>query len=194
MVVPQIVRTFRNRALPGVSAMSWALTALSCLTWLLYGVRADEVPQVPGNILIVTGAAIIVLAVPSAVGPAVRAVGLGGIAALLVGLATVLPPSAIGFIAFGIGLISAVPQIIRSLTRSSEQSSAVSVLAWVLRAASQVAWLFYALVLHDRTVTISATFLLASAVILILREGSRRDVPVGETGELAPPRVANAIN
>ena len=66
MVVPQIVRTYRNRTLPGVSAMSWALTSISCFTWLLYGIRAAEPPQIPGNVLLVSGAVVVVLSVPSA--------------------------------------------------------------------------------------------------------------------------------
>ena len=55
MVVPQIVRTLRNPELPGVSAASWGLFALASLSWLLYGVRADEVPQLPGNLLMIIG-------------------------------------------------------------------------------------------------------------------------------------------
>jgi uncharacterized protein with PQ loop repeat len=193
MVIPQIVRTFRNRTLAGVSAVTWALTALSCLTWMLYGVRSGEVPQIPGNILIVTGAAVIVLAVPSAMSRSMRAIGLAGPAALLVGLATVLPPPVIGFVAFGIGLISAVPQTIRSLTRPQPQTSAVSVLTWVLRAASQISWLFYALVLHDITVTISATFILITSTVLILSESSRR-APTAVLEPIEQLRVANATN
>jgi uncharacterized protein with PQ loop repeat len=174
MVVPQIVRTFRNRTRPGVSALTWALTALSCFTWMLYGFRAGEVPQIPGNILIVTGAVIIVLAVPALATPAERAVRLALPAAALVGLAIVLPPAAVGFIGFGIGLVAAVPQTVQSIRRPASSTSAVSIPAWLLRAASQVAWLAYALAHHDITVTISASFLLVSAVFLVVLESRRR--------------------
>ena len=92
MVLPQIARTLKNRSLPGVSAMSWALTALSCGTWMLYGLRAHEFPQVPGNILMVTGSVVVVLAVPSATSIRTRAIGLAAPAAVIGGLATVLPP------------------------------------------------------------------------------------------------------
>jgi uncharacterized protein with PQ loop repeat len=177
MVVPQIIRTFRNRALPGVSALSWALTALSCMTWLLYGFRADEIPQIPGNALIVSGAVVIVLAVPSVTSMSARAVRLAIPALVITGLAVVLPPTLIGFLAFGIGLVSAVPQLVESLLRSNRNASAVSMLAWVLRAASQVCWLLYALARHDITVTISATFILSSSVLLVMSEQRRRPEP-----------------
>jgi uncharacterized protein with PQ loop repeat len=170
MVVPQIVRTLRNRTLPGVSVMSWALMALACLTWMLYGFRAGEVPQIPGNILMVAGSAVIVVAVPSAISPVSRALRLAAPALLLIALAVVLPTEVIGFLGFGIGLISGVPQLIASFTRARRGASAVSIPAWVLRAFSQACWLFYALVLHDVSVSISATFLLVSSIVLVAGE------------------------
>jgi uncharacterized protein with PQ loop repeat len=181
MVVPQIVRTFRNRALPGVSAMSWALTALACTSWLLYGLRTDEVPQVPGNVLLVSGAVVIVLAVPSATSVPVRAMRLAGPALAIAGLAVVLPSAGLGFLAFAIGLFSALPQTIRSLRRRSQDASAVSVLAWVLRVASQACWLIYAVALHDIAVTVSASVLLSSALLIITTE-LRRPVRSTATG------------
>ena len=174
MVVPQIVRTFRNRDLPGVSALSWALTATACLAWLLYGVRAREIPQIPGNIFIVSGAAVIVLAVPSALSVGARSVRLAGAAAVLIAAATVLPPAYIGYLGFVIGLSASWPQTIRSLARAHEPDSAVSVSAWVLRAGAQAAWLYYAVVMRDLTVTIAASVTLCSAVVLLYIETRRR--------------------
>ncbi len=195
MVVPQIVRTLRNPSVPGVSALSWALTALSCLTWLLYGVRADEIPQIPGNVLMVSGAAVIVLAVPSSVRRPVRAVGFGLPALVLVGLAIVLPPTAIGFVGFGIGLVSTLPQTIRSLTRPAGDPSAVSVATWALQGISQASWLAYALVRHDLTVSISASVLLTTAIVLVISESRVRPQPAGPvdvvTNEPAGDRVAS---
>jgi len=145
---------------------------------MLYGFRADEVPQIPGNILLVSGAVVIVLAVPSAISSWLRGAGLALAAATLVLLAFVLPPTALGFLGFGIGLVSAVPQTIESLTRPYDEASAVSIPAWALRAASQVSWLTYAIARGDLTVTISATFILASALLLVATERRRRPVPV----------------
>ena len=73
MVIPQLVRTMRNRSLGGVSAMSWLITTAACFTWLLYGARGHVWPQIPGNALIVPGAAAIVLAVPARLSVAQRA-------------------------------------------------------------------------------------------------------------------------
>jgi uncharacterized protein with PQ loop repeat len=184
MVVPQIVRTLRNPALPGVSATSWGLSALASLTWLLYGVRADEVPQIPGNLLMVIGSALIVLAVPSALGVPARVVRLGLPALALIGLAAFVPPSLIGLAAFAIGIVAASPQLVKSLTGERSAVSAVSVPAWVLRGASQVTWLAYALILHDVVVTVSATFGLVSSAVLVISEIQRRPAVVTDAGGL----------
>jgi uncharacterized protein with PQ loop repeat len=150
--------------------LSWSLTALSCGSWLLYGLRTGETPQIPGNVLIVSGALVIVLAVPSATTAAARGARLAGAAVIIVALATVLPPEPIGVLAIGIGLVSALPQIIKSFTRGGQDASAVSLSAWLLRATSQVCWLFYAVVRHDWTVTVSTACILTSAVLLITAE------------------------
>src|SRR6476646_5638602 len=106
MVVPQILRTLRNRALPGVSALSWALTATACTTWLLYGVRTAEVPQIPGNVLLVSGAVTVVLLVPSGTTRLVRTLGLAGAGTLIAVLAVLAPPPVIGAVGGAIGVVS----------------------------------------------------------------------------------------
>lgn len=177
MVVPQILRTLRNRHLAGVSGLSWSLTGLGCFTWLLYGLRAHEAPQIPGNVLTVSGALLIVLLVPSVSAVRMRALYLGGAVATLIAIALWIPPTAIGLLGFGIGLTAVWPQLVISLTRPAGEPSALSVSAWLMRAASQSAWLFYALVLHDTAVTVAATFTLASAVLILAVEHRRRPVP-----------------
>lgn len=177
MVVPQIVRTLRNRHLTGVSSLSWSLTALACFTWLLYGLRTAEAPQIPGNVLIVSGAIIVVLLVPSPLTVRIRALRLAAALIPLLAAGLWLPPTALGLLAFSIGLTAAWPQLVTSLTRPADVPSAVSTSAWLLRCASQLAWLCYALVLHDLTVTISATFTLASAITILAVELRRPTVP-----------------
>jgi uncharacterized protein with PQ loop repeat len=177
MVVPQIARTLRDRTMPGVSALSWALTALACTAWLLYGVRTGEIPQIPGNVLLVTGAVLIVLVVPSTASTVARAFGLVVAGSVIGGLAVVLPPPLIGLLGFAIGLVSGLPQIAQTLARNRAESSAVSLLAWWLRAGSQACWLGYALVLHDVTVLVSAAFLLTSALVVVAGELARRPAP-----------------
>jgi uncharacterized protein with PQ loop repeat len=174
MTVPQIVRTLRDRTVPGVSALSWAMIALACTSWMLYGFRTGEIPQIPGNVLLVSGAVVIALAVPSSTSTALRATGLA-VAGLAIGaLATVAPPPAIGILAFGIGMVSALPQTVRSLSRSRAGASAVSLPAWWLRVASQLCWFFYAVVVQDLTVTISAAFITSTALVIITGELTRR--------------------
>jgi uncharacterized protein with PQ loop repeat len=177
MVIPQITRTLRDRTVPGVSALSWALTALACTSWLLYGVRTRELPQIPGNVLLVTGAVFIVLVVPSAVSPGARAARLAGAALTVAVLVPIVPPAVIGFIALSIGLVSALPQAMRSLGPRPPGESAVSVLTWFLRVGSQACWLGYAIALHDTTVMLSAVVLLSTALVVLGSELVRRPAP-----------------
>ena len=65
MVVPQIRRTLRHPTLGGVSPVAWSMTALACMTWLTYGIRTAKMQQIPGNVLLVAGAVVVGLLVPS---------------------------------------------------------------------------------------------------------------------------------
>jgi uncharacterized protein with PQ loop repeat len=185
MVVPQIVRTFRNRAAAGVSPTSWSLTALACLCWLMYGIRAGVTPQIPGNILLVTGASIIVVAVPARVPGARRAVLLGAGAAWIVLIGALAPPEFIGYFAFAISLVATWPQTVQSITRArSSDDSAVSMHAWMFRAASQVCWLAYAIALSDVPVTVAASVTLLSALVVLTAEARR------SSGQAVVPALA----
>jgi uncharacterized protein with PQ loop repeat len=150
------------------------LSGLSSFTWLLYGIRAAEIPQIPGNVLTVSGSMVIALAVPSMLGRSRRAIAIALPALALVTLATVLPPTALGFIAFGIGIVSMFPQTVRSLRRAAGEVSAVSVATWVLFGVSQACWLVYALLVDDLVVTISACWILASALVISSSELRQR--------------------
>lgn len=189
MVVPQILRTLRDRRRPGVSALSWALTATACATWLFYGIRTAELPQIPGNVLLVSGAVVVVLLVPSGTPKLVRALGLATAAMLLGMLAFVAPPVAIGGIGGAIGVVSGLPQLVRSLRRIVAVS-AVSPLTWGLRAASQALWLSFAVMLHDVVVAVSAVFLLTNALVVLLLETRRRPLATVESLEVAEEPIA----
>jgi len=189
MVVPQILRTLRDRRRPGVSALSWALTAIACTAWLFYGIRAAELPQIPGNVLLVSGAVVVVLLVPSGVPQFLRALGLVAAATLIGVVAFVAPPAVIGGIGGAIGVVSGLPQLVRSLRRTASLS-AVSPLTWALRAASQASWLSFALMLDDVVVAISATFLLANALVVLLLETTRRPVVTIESLAVVEQQLA----
>jgi uncharacterized protein with PQ loop repeat len=174
MVLPQIGRTLRDRSLPGVSALSWSLTAVACTAWLLYGIRARELPQIPGNVLLVGGAVLVALLVPNRVPAGMRAARLLAAGAAVALIAVWAPTTALGLLAFGIGLFSSLPQLVTSLRRPADEPSSLSVSAWLLRCGSQVLWLFYAIVVHDLPVTISATVSFSSAVLILAVEARRR--------------------
>jgi uncharacterized protein with PQ loop repeat len=177
MVVPQILRTLRDRKLPGVSALSWALTATACTAWLFYGIRTGEIPQIPGNVLLVSGAVAVVLLVPSRTRSPIRALALGTAGTLIGVLAFVAPADVIGGIGGAIGVVSGLPQLVRSVRRTAAVS-AVAPLTWALRVASQASWLTFAVLLHDLVVAFSAVFLLTNALLVLVFETVRRPAAV----------------
>lgn len=185
MVLPQITRAVRNPDLAGVSWVSWALTTLACLAWLIYGVRTGTLPQIPGNLLLVTGAATVVVIVPSQLPRRSRGAGLLVAASALVLLALAVPARDVGYLAFAIGLTSAWPQVYRSVLGLRERTaSGVSIGTWAMRVASQVCWLSYAVLATDRPVEVAASTALATAVLLVGIETVRR-----RPARVAPARL-----
>ena len=171
MVVPQIVRTVRHPTLGGVSPVAWSMTVIACTTWLIYGIRTATIQQIPGNILLVSGAICVVLLVPSAVSRRQRAVTLGAALLALVVVAFAVPPHSVGYLAVAIGLTSAWPQVYDSVaTWRAGVRSGVSLTTWTLRAASQMCWLTYALTAADVPVAISSTVALSTAMTLLALE------------------------
>jgi uncharacterized protein with PQ loop repeat len=171
MVVPQILRTLTHPTLGGVSPVAWAMTVLGCSMWLTYGVRTGTVPQIPGNILLVSGAVAVVLLVPSHVSRRRRAVSLGVVLAALETVAWVVPAHSVGYLAASIGFVSAWPQVYDSVvTWRSGVRSGVSITTWSLKLVSQTCWLTYAVLVGDVPVAISATVAFGAAATLVTLE------------------------
>lgn len=184
MVVPQIVRIVRHPSLAGVSPLSWAMTSLACLGWLIYGVRTKAAPQIPGNVLLVTGAVVVVLLVHHSVSRVRRGLLLSGGAALLLAIAFVLPAHAVGYFAFSIGLFSGLPQLADSIANwRGHVNSGVSVSAWALRIGSQSCWLAYAIGTSDLAVGISACVVLSTAIAMVCLELAARSASLALSRE-----------
>ncbi len=186
MVVPQIARIVRHPSLPGVSPLSWALTSVACLGWLVYGIRTDAAPQIPGNVLLVSGAVVVVLLVNTATPRSRRALLLGAASAALLALTLVIPADSVGYIAFGIGLFSAIPQLFDSIGNwRAHVYSGVSVSTWALRIGSQACWLLYAVGTLDVVVGISACVNFSMAVAMVALELSARSTSAAPVAEVA---------
>jgi uncharacterized protein with PQ loop repeat len=168
MVVPQISRIVRHPSLAGVSPLSWAMTSMACLGWLIYGLRTDAPPQIPGNVLLVGGAVVVVLLIRHQVSRMRRAAMLGGAAAVLVTIAVVLPADTVGYFAFGIGLSAGLPQLADSFANwRGRINSGVSVSAWALRIGSHCCWLAYDIGTSDLAFGFSACVVLSRAVAMV---------------------------
>ncbi len=176
-VVPQIVRTVRHPHMGGVAPLSWAISVVALVAWITYGVRAGVAPQIPGNLLLLSGSVAIVLLVPSALSRARRALLLATAALVVVTVSTRLSPEAVGFLAFGIGLFSAWPQVFATL-RGSREDAGVSLATFSLRTAAALGWLSYAVLARDVPVLLSALIMVSTTVLVLVVEASRRTAPV----------------
>jgi uncharacterized protein with PQ loop repeat len=186
MSVPQIARTYRDRSLPGVSVSTWALTALASLAWFLYGVRSGAMPQLPGNVLAAAGATFVVLGVPARISLRTRALVMALAAGILVLLTVELSAIGIEWVAFAIGLISALPQTISSLRGDDGGDAGVSVQSWLLCAGGHASWLTYGIIMHNVPVTLVTALGLTTALIVAVRTLGHRSLP-------ATPVVGTAI-
>jgi uncharacterized protein with PQ loop repeat len=185
-VVPQILRTVRHPNMRGVAPLSWAISAVACTGWITYGVRAGVAPQIPGNVLLVAGAVAIVLLVPSPLSRSLRALLLLTAAMAVVGVSTLLPAEGVGYLAFGIGLFSAWPQVFATL-RGTREDAGVSLTTFSLRTAAAVGWLSYAVIARDVPVVLSAMIMLSTTLLVLVVEASRRTAPVLEELQVLEP-------
>ncbi len=175
MIVPQVIRVLRYPTKTGVSALSWSVTAVSCLAWLTYGIRTASAPQIPGNILLVIGASAVVLLVPGRRSRGHRAALLTAAAVVVLALAWSLSPAATGYLAFAIGLFSGLPQVYESIGNwKARLTSGVSITTWTLRTTSQICWLAYGVLATDVPVIVGASVGLASATTLVALERTAR--------------------
>jgi uncharacterized protein with PQ loop repeat len=175
MVLPQLLRTIRHPELAGVSALSWGLTSIACLAWLAYGVRSSSMPQIPGNVLLFSGAVAVVLLAPSPASRTRRALTLAAAGSTVVTLALFLPAQTIGYLAFSISLFSAWPQLFESFGNwRSGTESGLSLTTWSVKFASSCCWLAYALLATDLPVLVACAVGLTTTMTIFGMETSLR--------------------
>lgn len=182
MVVPQIARVARHPSLPGVSALSWSLTTISCLGWMTYGIRTRALPQIPGNVLLIVGAVSVVLLIDAGTARGRRATLLAGACAAQLVMVWMIPASDVGYYASLIGLFSSLPQLYDSFGNwRARRDSSVSVSTWILRIASQICWLLYAIGTVEVPVGIAAGVALSTAIALVTLELAARSAAAAQS-------------
>jgi uncharacterized protein with PQ loop repeat len=194
MVIPQILRIVRNPSMGGVSPWTWAITAVSCVLWMTYGVRSGSLPQIPGNVLLVSGAVAIVLLVPAAWSRGRRALLLAAVSGALVLGSTQLAPEQVGFLAFGIGVFGMWPQVYETVwARRGMGPSAISITSQGLKLASQSCWITFAVLTLDVPVIVSALMALSTNTVVTAVELVRRRDAGLALPAYADPRVGTPL-
>jgi uncharacterized protein with PQ loop repeat len=90
-----------------------------------------------------------------------------------------VPVETAGFLAFGISLFSAWPQVLTTL-RGTREAAGVSLTTFSLRLAAGVGWLAYAVIARDVPVIFSASVMVGTTMLVLGVESSRRVEPVLE--------------
>ncbi len=175
VVAPQIQRIVRYPHLAGVSPWTWSITVVACSLWLTYGLRSGSMPQVPGNVLLISGAVAIVLLVPARWSRRRRAGGLALMAVALIAVSTRLSPEQVGFLAFAIGMTGMWPQLTETVwQRRGLGPSSLSLSSSALKVLSQTLWLSFAVLTTDVPVIVAAVFTLTANGVVAAVEASRR--------------------
>lgn len=182
MVVPQITRVARHPSLPGVSALSWSMTTISCLGWMTYGFRTGALPQIPGNVLLILGAVSVVLLIDAGTARGRRATLLAGACTVQLAIVWTIPANDAGYYASLIGLFSSLPQLHDSIGNwRARRDSGVSVSTWSLRIASQICWIVYAIGTVDVPVGVAAGVALSTAIALVTLELAARSAAAAQS-------------
>ncbi len=175
MVMPQIVRIVRHPHMGGVSPWTWSMVAVSSTLWLTYGVRSASMPQIPGNVLLSSGAVAIVLLVPAAWSRRRRAGSLAAAAVVLLLASTQLAPEQVGFLAFSISLFGMWPQVYETVwARRGLGPSAISLTSNALKIGAQICWLSFAVLTTDLPVLAGAVMALSTNALISSVELGRR--------------------
>ena len=175
VVGPQIQRIVRYPQLAGVSPWTWSITVVTCSLWMTYGLRSGSLPQVPGNILLISGAVAIVLLVPAGWSRQRRAAALAAMALSLIAVSSQLSPEQVGFLAFAIGLTGMWPQVTQTVwQRRGLGPSSLSLSSSALKVLSQTLWLSFALLTTDVPVIVAAIVTLSANGLVTAVEASRR--------------------
>jgi len=175
VVAPQIQRIVRHPQLSGVSPWTWSITVVACSLWVTYGVRTGSVPQVPGNILLISGAVAIVLLVPARWSRPRRAGVLAATALSMIAVSTRLSPEQVGFLAFAIGITGMWPQLTETVwQRRGLGPSSLSLSSSALKLVSQTLWLSFAVLTTDVPVIVAAVVTLSANGVVATVEASRR--------------------
>ncbi len=184
LAIPQLVKIMRERDAVGVSVPAWIMQALCCLTFLIYGIRLFELPQIMGNVLPVIGAlAIVAVALVSRRQMSVGKIVLAVVATVAyIALMFVIPPLAVGYVAVVWAFVARWPQVVDSISSSRRGiATTVSPATWYLMIAAMTSWLIYGVMMMDVPVLATNVIGILASIIILIAEYRNK---ANRTGEL----------
>ncbi len=173
LALPQLVKILRERDAAGVSVPAWIMQALCCLTFLIYGLRLAQMPQIMGNILPVIGAlAIVAVALVSRRKLSAGVVVIASLAAVLyIALMFMIPVLAVGGLAVLWAFVARWPQVVDSIAASRRSvPTTVSPATWYLMIAAMTFWLIYGVMMMDIPVLATNVIGILAAIIILVAE------------------------
>ncbi len=200
IAVPQLVKILREREADGVSVPAWIMQALCCLTFLIYGLRIAQLPQVVGNVLPVAGALGVVAVTLIARKQLSTVVVVLSVLVTVVYVAAMfaIPPIAVGAMAAVWAFIARWPQVVDSIDSSRKgMATTVSPASWYLMIAAMSAWMVYGIMLGDIPVLATNVIGIVASIIILVAEyrNPARGIEVPAATDLAqelPDRMTPA--
>lgn len=187
--IPQVVRLARSAHAHGLSFPSTVLSAVSSMTWLLYGLLLSDTAQVVANVLgLGMAVATVALIVRRRSEVRLRWVfaAVAGWAALLAVTASVGGPSALGVAATGVSLVTRWPQVVQVLRGGP--LAALSPASLALSLVASGSWGVYGALVGQVPVWLcSVLSLVLTAVILTRRCPAQVVVPALAAGRWGRP-------
>lgn len=193
---PQMVSIVRHGS-HGVSLLSWCLFLTNSIVWIVYGLRADSLSVVVGNVAsAVAYLVLLVILVRSRTEAAWPYIAIPAWIVVVAEAANLLPLQINGLAGVILGTSLAVPQFFvtrRTMREHGESDSSIA--TWAMLWTGQWLWLAYGIIRQD--LSLIMVNLLAGAVTgsvlfmeLAIRRQQRRDAAQASAPQAESPGAA----
>ena len=165
---PQVVRVYRQHTVEGIAPKGTLHGATASAFWMLYGLAVGDAAITLANVAVVLAMALIAFQqVRHGTLPARTGI-LTAVLVAVVGVgATLLSPTAIGWLAIVAGATSVLPQTVHVLR--SETLNGVSITTYLLLCLTAFSWAAYGVFVGDPLVIITNVLVLPCAAVVAAR-------------------------
>jgi uncharacterized protein with PQ loop repeat len=173
MNVPQLIRSTQGASVAGVSCTTYLLAAFSAALWCFYGVTAPLPAQIPGNLVALAAAALVVRALirrgTPLLLPAIAVLTFVASSEIVYAIGG---PLVVGWMAAAISTVRSAPQLWTSMRAPGIVG--ISPATWAMAAVASSTWLGFAVLAGDLPVLCSSGACLVVAIVILVAMAARR--------------------